>query len=318
MVSSGPSARGQCTSTPTSRSAPTSVSRVEISSPSRVSWSGTDRPRKRSRTGHTSAAARRAMLAWIRARGPNPCSSSEPVHSTAASQTCSGSRSSWTWRTTRTEPATSSSSSASTRSETRTSSGRSAIHLRAPSASASRAVRSARRRRTRSAKSSGRRSGPAGPAGSRRDGAGRVRTAGAARGIASATASRTRRTSPAASSAVRSSCARASARRRTASWSRASRPSTRHPGCWSSRVGATFPAATSRRPRRAAPLSSATLGCASSVVCARLSTGSAARTGSATVRRGGTASVNSMSDSPSSPDRKVAGPVTGTKLTRGR
>ena len=42
--------------------------------------------------------------AWVRARSPKPWSTASPVHSRAASQTRSGSCSSWTWGTTRTAP----------------------------------------------------------------------------------------------------------------------------------------------------------------------------------------------------------------------
>ncbi len=86
------------------------------------------------------------------------------------------------------------------------------------------------------------------------------------------------------------------------------------PGRWPTSSGANLPAATSRMPSSTAPESSPTLGCRSSRACARVSTGSAARIGSATVRR---SSLNSTTLSRGgSPGRKVAGPVTGTKLKR--
>ena len=66
-------------------------------------------------------------------------------------------------------------------------------------------------------------------------------------------------------------------------------------------------------PSSTAPESSPTLGCRSSRAWALVSTGRAARTGSATVRR---ASTNSTTPSRGgSAGRNVAVPVTGTKLT---
>ena len=123
-VRSRPRLRGHRTSTPTRCSSVSpSSSRLSSSSPSSVIWSGTRSSSSRSSTGHASAAPRRAMAAWVRARSPKPCprSESSPVHSSAASHRCSGFCSSWTCRTRRTAPASSSSSSASTRSEIRTS-----------------------------------------------------------------------------------------------------------------------------------------------------------------------------------------------------
>ncbi len=74
-VRSRPRLRGHITSTPRSASAPTPCSsRLTSSSVSRVISSGTRSPSSRSRTGQASAAARSAMLAWVRARDPNPWS----------------------------------------------------------------------------------------------------------------------------------------------------------------------------------------------------------------------------------------------------
>ena len=242
---------------------------------------------------------------------PNPWVDSGPVsvHSRAASHTWSGSCSSCTCSTSRTDPATSSSSAASTRSEIRTSWGRSSVApRRIPST----------RARSRAAKSL-----PSSvPAGRdvREDGApgrGAVRVparglvlVGAARGMVSTTAASTRRTR---SSAVGSSPARVSTSIRTRSASSGDSSTGRQAGCGVSRsTGSKRPAATTRMPSSAAPASSPTLGCRSSRRCARVRTGSAARIGSATVRR---ASLNSTTPSRGgSPGVKVAGPVTGTKL----
>ncbi len=181
VVRSRPRLRGHSTSTPRARSAATpSSSRLTSSSVSRVISSGTRSSSSRSSTGQASAAARSAMVAWVRARSPKPWLSADAVHSTAASHRCKGLRSSWTCRTNRTRPATSSSSSASTRSETVTSWG----------SSAERAVR-ARRACSRSSKP-----GPVAGATGRRG------AAGALRGMASATASSTCSTRGRASAAV--------------------------------------------------------------------------------------------------------------------
>ena len=67
-----------------------------------------------------------------------------------------------------------------------------------------------------------------------------------------------------------------------------------HPPARLAPAGSICPAATSRSPSSAAPDSSPTLGCRSSRLCALVSTGSAARIGSATVRR---SSVNSTTPS---------------------
>ena len=58
---------------PGRRGPPTPVSsRLTSSSVSRVIWSGTRSSSSRSSTGQASAAPRRAMLAWVRARSPKP------------------------------------------------------------------------------------------------------------------------------------------------------------------------------------------------------------------------------------------------------
>ena len=73
MVRSRPRLRGHSTSMPRAASAPTPwASRLTSSSVSRVIWSGTRSSSSRSSTGHASAAARRAIEAWVRARSPNP------------------------------------------------------------------------------------------------------------------------------------------------------------------------------------------------------------------------------------------------------
>ena len=125
-VRSRPRLRGHSTSTPIAFRSPTpSWSRLTSSSVSRVSWSGTRSSRRRSSTGQASAAARRARVAWVRARSPNPWSTLVSTQRRDASQRWRGFCSSWTWRTRRTAPATNSSSSASTRSEIATRWGRS-------------------------------------------------------------------------------------------------------------------------------------------------------------------------------------------------
>jgi hypothetical protein len=136
---------------------------------------------------------------------------------------------------------------------------------------------------------------------------------GALRGIASATASSSSRISPSAAASSVSACARERASMLTRSRSSWSSVVTRQLRALP--AGSNLPAATSRIPSNAAPDSRATLGCRSSRVCARVSTGSAARIGSATVRR---SSLNSTTPSRGgSAARNVAGPVTGTKLKSG-
>ena len=137
---------------------------------------------------------------------------------------------------------------------------------------------------------------------------------GAALGSASATASSSCPTSTAAAVGSRSSYARACASWATLSRSRWSSPSIRQLGRSAPTAGASLPAATKRPASSAAPPSRATLGCTSPCTRARLSTGNAARMGSAIVRF---SSVNSIVPSRGgSAGRKVAGPVTGTKLTQ--
>ena len=71
-VRSRPSNRGQSTSTPAVFNAATpSSSRLTSSSVSSTISSGTRSSSSRSRTGHASAAARSAMVAWVRARLPS-------------------------------------------------------------------------------------------------------------------------------------------------------------------------------------------------------------------------------------------------------
>ena len=172
-------------------------------------------------------------------RGP------DSVHSSAASQTCSGFCSSWTWSTSRTAPATSSSSSASTRSEIRTSWGRSSV-----AAERCRASRAWSRSLNRRVTPVG-----AGPAGR---GPRRARAPGAVRGIASATASSTCADHALGGrlvGAVASARARASSTIRRSS--SASSGATRQ---WRPSPAGSNAAATSRSPSSAAPASSPTDG----------------------------------------------------------
>ncbi len=289
VVRSRPRLRGQSTSIPRRRSAATPSSRrLTSSSVSRVIWSGTARARSRSSTGHASAAARKAIEAWMRARSPKPCSSGAPVHSTAASTRCSGSCSSCTWSTSRTDPATSSSSSASTRRLSDTS------WARVPAASGRRAA--SRRRPSAAAKA-----GPSGGTGAD----------GAARGSTSATASRSPRTVVRASASSRPAPLAVPMIVATAASSSAARSATAQCGPPAPAAGRTLPAATSRRPSTVASASTRALGDRSVRAVARASNGTASRTGSVTVRR---SSVTSTAPSLGGlPGRRRALPPSGSR-----
>ena len=222
---------------------------------SRVISSGTRSSSSRSSTGQACAAARRAMAAWVRARSPKPWSSDVPVHSSAASHRCSGSSSSCTWSTSRTEPATSSSSSASTRSEMVTRAGRPAPP---PPVGRGRTSSASSRRRN-----GARRSRPACLGGARRR---RPRPGRAPRTRPRSVA--TRRTTP----------------RRPGVVTRSSSSGSRADGSQRPSPGSNRPAPTSRSARTPASARSATVGCGRPPRRARASTGSASRTGSETVR----------------------------------